>query len=189
MKKAMLQCSLQVLCSSSLLFLPGCKGKAVMKNDEPTSINSDSNDISVLLNVAVVEGKRAIVVATFCNKSNVTVGIEKRRILYSNRMNWNAFRVTRDKKNIPYIGVYQYILDEFEKKRDIYNLMPGASYTARIKLHNEYDLSRPGTYTVTYEGMWRLPDEKGNEDLFWICSNTVEFKLKKGIPPAINRAN
>jgi len=150
-----------------------------MENDEPTPTDS----ISVLLDVAVINSKEVIVEATFCNKLDVTVGIEKRRVLYDNRMNWGAFRVMRGKKEIPYIGLREYILDEFENKVDLYNLIPGGSYTARIELNNEYDLSRSGTYTVTYEGLWRLPDEEGNDDLFFVRSNTVEFKLEKGIPP------
>jgi len=149
-----------------------------MKNNEPPATDS----ISVLLDVAVINDKGVIVEATFCNKLDVPVAIEHRRILYSNWMNLNAFRVMRDKKEINYMGVYIYIPYEFENKEGLYNLMPGGSYTARIRLHNEYDLSRPGTYTVTYLGLWRLPVENGNEDLFWVRSNTVEFKLKKGIP-------
>ena len=179
MKKIVLQCSLKVLCGFCLLFLSGCKEKTIMENDEPTPTDS----INILLDVTVINSREVIVETTFCNKLDVTVGIKKREILYGNRMNWGAFRVMRDKKEIPYIGLEEYILDEFENKVDLYNLIPGGSYTARIELNNEYDLSRSGTYTVTYEGLWRLPDEKGNDDLFFVRSNTVEFKLKKGIPP------
>ncbi len=174
MKKIVLQCSLQVLCSFCLLFLSGCKEKAVMENDEPTPTDS----ITVLLDVTVNNSKEVIVKSTFCNKLDVTAGIEKRRILYGNRMNWGAFRVMRGKKEISYIGISENIPEV--RMEDLYNLMPGGSYTARIELNNEYDLSRSGTYTVTYEGFLRLPDKKGND---FVRSNTVEFKLKKGIPP------
>ena len=177
MKKIVLQRSLQVLCSFCLLFLPGCKEKAIMENDEPAPTDS----IAVLLDVAVINSKEVIVETTFCNKLDVAVGIAKRRILYNNMMNWGAFRVKRGKKEIRYIGLEQNIPEV--RKEDLYNLMPGGSYTAHIKLHNEYDLSRSGIYTVTYEAAWYLPDEKGNDELFYVRSNTVEFKLKKGIPP------
>jgi len=177
MKKIVLQCSLQLLCSFCLLFLPGCKEKAIMENDELTPTDS----IAVLLDVAVINGKEVIVETTFCNKLDVAVGIEKRRILYNNMMDWGAFRVKRGRKKIRYIGLEANIPEV--RKEDLYNLMPGESYTACIKLHNEYDLSRSGTYTVTYRAAWYLPDEKGNEKLFYVRSNTVEFKLKKGIPP------
>jgi len=152
-----------------------------MENDELTPTDS----ISVLLDVAAINSKEVVVETTFCNKLDVMVRIEKRRILYDNRMNWGAFRVMRGKEEIHYIGLEEHIIEEFENKEDFYNLMPGGSYTARIELNNEYDLSRSGTYTVTYDGLWWLPDEKGNDglDLFFVRSNTVEFKLKKGIQP------
>lgn len=177
MKKIVLQRSLHVLCSFCLLFLFGCKEKAIVENDEPAPTDS----ITVLLDVTVINSKEVIVETTFCNKLDVTIGIEKRRILYDNRMNWEAFRVMRGKKEIQYIGLEENIIEV--RMEDLYNLMPGGSYTARVELHNEYDLSHSGTYTVTYEGFWWLPDEKGNEDLFFVRSNTVEFKLKKGIAP------
>ena len=150
-----------------------------MENDEPTPTDS----IAVVLNVTVVNSKEVIVEATFCNKLDVTVGIPKKEILYENRMNWDAFRVMRGKEEINYIGLEVYGINEYENKEALYDLIPGGSYTARIKLHNEYDLSRAGTYTVTYESLWQLPDEEGNDDLFFVRSNTVEFKLKKGIQP------
>lgn len=178
MKKVVLQCSLTVLCGLSLLFFPGCKEKVVKEDDQSTPTESDTNSISVLLDARVVEGKRVIVIATFCNNSNVTQGMGTKSILYSNKMSWGAFRVTRDKKEIPYIGRYE---EYMPPEGAIYDLMPGASYTARVRLHNEYDLSRAGTYTVMYRGLCRITDEKGNEDAFWICSNTVEFTLTKGI--------
>lgn len=178
MKKIVSQCSLNVLCSFYSLFLFGCKEKAIMENDEPTPTDS----ISVLLNAAVINGREVIVEATFCNKLDVTVGIEKRRILYNNMMDWGAFRVMRGKEEVHYIGRCVYILDEFDNKENLYNLIPGGSFTARIELHNEYDLSRSGNYTVTYEGFWRLPDEEGNDDLFFVRSNTVEFKLEERHP-------
>ncbi|HCO95311.1 MAG TPA: hypothetical protein DIU00_15410, partial [Phycisphaerales bacterium] len=177
MKKIVLQCLLKLLCSFCLLFLSGCKEKKIVENDEPTPTDS----ISVLLDVTVINSKEVIVEATFCNKLDVTVGVLKREILYNKWMNWGAFSVMRGNKEIKYIGLRLYKINEHEHKENLYNLIPGGSYTARIKLHNEYDLSRSGTYTVTYRGYWRLPDEEGNDDLFYVRSNTVEFKLKKGI--------
>jgi hypothetical protein len=179
MREILSQSSLRVFFSFCLLFLSGCKEEAIIENDEPTPTDS----ISVLLDVAVINGREGIVEATFCNKLDVMVGIEKRRILYNNMMEWGAFRVMRGNEEIHYIGREVHYLEEFENKENLYNLMLGGSFTARIKLHKEYDLSRSGTYTVTYEGFWRLPDEKGNDDLFFVRSNTVEFKLKKGIQP------
>jgi len=175
MRKILSQSSLQVLHIFCLLFLIGCKEEVIMENDEPTPTDS----ISVLLNVAVINGREVIVEAVFCNKLDVMVGIEKRRILYNNMMEWGAFRVVRGNEEIHYIGRKVHYLEEFENKENLYNLMPGGSFTARIKLHKEYDLSRSGTYIVTYEGFWWLPDEKGNDDLFFVRSNTVEFKLEE----------
>ena len=175
MKKIVLQFSLKVLCSFCLLFLPGCKEKETVENDEPTPTDS----ISVLLDVTVINSKEVIVEATFCNKLDVTIGVQKRHILYNNFMDWGAFRVMRGKKEVLYIGIQVSRLPP--RKEDFYDLLPGGSHTARIKLHNFYDLSRSGTYTVTYEGFWSLPDEEGNDDMFYVRSNTVEFKLKKGI--------
>ncbi len=149
-----------------------------MQNDTSGPTESETNSISVLLDVRVVEGKGVIAIATFCNNSNVTLGMGTKSILYSNRMSWGAFRVTRDKKEIPYMGAYVEYMPPYGA---IYDLKPGASYTARIRLHNEYDLSRAGTYTVMYRGTCGITDEKGNEDSFWIRSNIVEFTLKKGI--------
>jgi len=178
MKKIVLQFSLKVLCSFCLLFLHGCKEKKIAENDEPTATDS----IKILLDVKVVNNKEVILEATFCNKLDVTVGVPKREILYNNLMDWEAFRVMRGNKKVHYIGREVYNINGFENREEnIYNLIPGGSYTAHIKLHNEYDLSRSGTYTVIYDGFWRLPDEEGNYDQFFICSNTVEFKLKKGI--------
>ncbi len=179
MKQIILQYSLHIFCGLCLLFLFECKDKTIMENDEPAPTDS----IAVLLDVKVINNKEVIVEPTFCNKLDVMVGIEKSDILYGNRMNWVAFKVMRGKKEIPYIGLREYILDESVNKEDLYNLMPGGSYTARTELNNEYDLSHSGTYTVTYEGFRWLPDEKGNDDLFFVRSNTVEFKLKKGIQP------
>ncbi len=176
MKKIVLQRSLQVFCSFCLLFLSGCKEKAIIENDEPTPTDS----ITVLLDVKV-SSREVIVETTFYNNLNVTVKIDKFAILYRNTIHWCAFRIMRGKKEVPYIGPMVSRLPP--RKEDFYDLLPGGSYTARIKIHNFYDLSRSGTYTVNYEGFWLLPDEKGNDDLFFVRSNTVEFKLKKGIQP------
>lgn len=100
-------------------------------------------------------------------------------------MNWQAFKVVRDNKEINYIGLMVSLIEGIEL--DLYNLSPDKSYTSRIGLHNEYDLSRSGTYTITYEGFWLLPDENGNEELFFVSSNNVEFTLKKGIHPNYER--
>ena len=143
MKRIVLQYSLQILCSFCLLFLLGCKEKDTVENDEPTPTDS----ISVLLDVKVVNRKEVIVEATFCNKLDVTVGVLKRQILYNNFMNTSDFRVMRGKKEINYIGLEANI--PVVGIKDFYDLPPGGSYTARIKLHNEYDLSRAGTYTVS----------------------------------------
>jgi archaellum component FlaF (FlaF/FlaG flagellin family) len=176
MRKILSQSSLRIFLSFCLLFLFGCKEKAITENDELTPTDS----ITVLLDVKV-SSREVIVGTTFYNNLNVTVKIDKFDILYRNTIHWCAFKVVRGKKKIPYIGLMVYRLPP--RKEDLYNLMPGGSYTSRIKLHNFYNLSRSGTYTVTYEGLWWLPDEKGNDYLFCVRSNTVEFKLKKGIPP------
>jgi len=147
-----------------------------MENNEP----APTDNITVHLDVKV-SSREVIVGTTFYNNLNVTVKIDKFDILYRNTIHWCAFKVMCGKKEIPYIGPMVSRLPT--RKEDLYNLLPGGSYTSRTKLHNFYDLAHSGTYTVTYEGLWQLSDGKGNEDLFFVRPNTVEFKLKKSIPP------
>jgi hypothetical protein len=99
-------------------------------------------------------------------------------------MQGHLFDVTRDGKEVPYRGMMVKRGDP--GKESYHRLDPGQSLEARVSLAEGYDLSLPGTYTVTFD--WRgrgdatleaaqVPRPRGDHAGPKLRSNTVTFTV------------
>jgi hypothetical protein len=161
--------------SSTVIF--GCRKEAEENGDTVPR----PYGITARLEIASADSNGIIVNAIFQNDRSEPIQVEKWFVLSGGGMQWQAFRVMRNKAEVPYTWRITTMLEP--SAEDYLMLQPAMPFVSKIRLENFYDLSLPGTYTITYEGYWMLPDENGEENLFCVQSNTADFQLKKGVLP------